>query len=430
MINIPLIVIILVIFSVMITSYSIHYENYVAISLLGCLLAGILTGLNYQLDLDVFIGYINFQAIIILIAMNIIIKIAQDSKILEYITIKLFQISKGKRRLFFYLLCLITMIFSSIISGIIVVLVLTPMIIRICRLLRIKAGTFLLGMTLCVNIGSILTPWKNIIISTHFNLNSLFFIQNLWFISIILLFLIIFIIDYFWLSKESDINKKQKKLVLEFINAEVIIENKKMFYLNSIALILIFILLIFLPFIYLTAAIGALLLVLVNQKFHKNQIKEIFKDIEWEFIFFFIASYVIIGCLLEVGFKEIFNLIQFEQFSNFLILVILTIFVVIVISFLPDTPTALIFIPIIEVLVYDSGFPMVPLLITFLLAFNIGGNLLPQGSAADMLTLELADKYHVVNLNFKKLLKVGGLITIFHLVLIIGYVYIFSLIFY
>jgi Na+/H+ antiporter NhaD/arsenite permease-like protein len=292
-----------------------------------------------------------------------------------------------------------------------------------------KAGTFLLGMTLCVNIGSILTPWKNIIISTHFNLTSLFYIQNLWFISFILLFSTIFVIDYFMFSKESDIDKKQIKLVLEFINAEVIIENRKMFYVNSIALILTFILLIFLPFIYLTAAFSALLLVLFNQKFHKNQIKEIFKNIEWEFIFFFIASYVIIGCLLEAGFREIFNLIQFNQFSNFLILIILTILVVIVISFLPDTPTALLFIPIVEVLIYNNNFPMVPILITFLLAFNIGGNLLPQGSSADMLTLELADKYHVDNLNFKRLLKIGALITLFHLGLIIGYVSIFSLFF-
>jgi Na+/H+ antiporter NhaD/arsenite permease-like protein len=413
----------------MIVSYSIHDRDYVAISLLGCFLAATITGLVYGLEITTFIDYINFQAIIIIISMSIITMIAQDSNILEYIAIKLFKISKGNRRVFFYLICLITTLFSSIISGIIVILVLAPIIIRLCHFLRIRAGTFLLGMTLCVNIGSLLTPWKNVIISTHFNLDTLFFIQNLWLFSFLLSFLTIFIIDHFWFSKEPEIESQQKILVLELIDSEVIVENKKMFLLNSVALLITIILFMILPLLYLTAAFASFIIVIINRKTSEKKMKEILKNVEWEFIFFFIASYIVVGCLLEAGFKEIFDLIQLEELSILLVVIILIGAIVLVISFLSDTPTALIFIPIFEVLIFDNEFSIIPILLTFLIVINIGGNLLPQGSACDMLTLKIADNHEVENIDYKRLLKVGSLITLIHLGLTFGYISLIALIY-
>jgi Na+/H+ antiporter NhaD/arsenite permease-like protein len=60
-------------------------------------------------------------------------------------------------------------------------------------------------------------------------------------------------------------------------------------------------------------------------------------------------------------------------------------------------------------------------LIAFILGINLGGNILPQGSAADMMTLELSKKYCADDLNYKRLLKVGGLFAIYHIILGIGY---------
>jgi len=55
------------------------------------------------------------------------------------------------------------------------------------------------------------------------------------------------------------------------------------------------------------------------------------------------------------------------------------------------------------------------------LGINLGGNILPQGSAADMMTLELSKKYCADDLNYKRLFKVGGIFAIFHIILGIGY---------
>jgi hypothetical protein len=58
----------------------------------------------------------------------------------------------------------------------------------------------------------------------------------------------------------------------------------------------------------------------------------------------------------------------------------------------------------------------------------MAGNFLPQGSACDLLTLMLAKKNKVVNLNYRRLLKNGSLFATLHFIIILGYTMIYTLI--
>ncbi len=342
----------------------------------------------------------------------------------------------GNKKVFFYLLCIITTLLAAIISDLVVVLILAPVVIRLCRFLKIKAGTYLLGMTICINIGSIITPFssgENIIISTEFRLDTLYFITYYWIFSFFLLFITTFLIDKFLLSKEPQIEDIQKAYVLDLIDAKVMISNKKMFYFNSIAIIITIILFAILPLLYLTAAFSAFLLVLINKKFTKKKMSEFLKDIEWEIIFFFISLYVVIGCLLEAGFENLFKGIPFETLNPFLVSFIILVLVSFVSGFVANTPTALVFIPIVNLLVTPLpdgfGFPTIPLFYALIIAVNIGGNLIPQGAACDVMTLKIAQNNAVENLDFKRLLKVGATFAIIHIVLSIGYLSLLTLFF-
>jgi Na+/H+ antiporter NhaD/arsenite permease-like protein len=430
--NLFLLITIFVIFILMLISYSIKDLDFVAICLGCCFLAAFITGFVKGLEFWVFISFIEFEAIIIILSMSIITKIAQDSNILEYIAVKLFKISKGNQRTFFYLICIITTLLAAIITDVVVVLILAPVVIRLCRFLKVRAGTYLLGMTICINIGSIITPFssgENIIISTYFNLDTLYFIQYYWAFSFFLLFITIFLIDRFLLSKEPKIDDLQKRFVLDLIDAKVMIENKKMFYFNSVAILITISLFAILPLLYLTAAFSSIILVLVNKKYTKKTMTDLLKDIEWDIIFFFISLYVIIGCLLEAGFKDLFDGIPFEQFNPFILALIVLVSVSLISGFVANTPTALIFIPIIELLIIDHGFPTIPLIFALIIGVNIGGNLIPQGAACDMMTLKIAQKNDVENLNFKILLKYGATFAFIHILLSIGYLYLLVLLY-
>ncbi len=430
--DLVLLIIIFVIFGIIILSYTRPNLDFVAISLLCCFTAASITFLVKGTDLEVFIVSIEWPAIIIILSMSIITKIAQDSNILEYIAVKLFKISKGDQRIFFWLLCIITTLLAAIISDVVVVLILAPIVIRLCNFLKIRSGTYLLGMTICINIGSIITPFssgENIIISTAFNLNTLYFIQYFWIFSFLLLLFTVFLIDRFILSKEPKIEEQQKRFVIDLIDTDVMIKNKKMFYLNSIAIITMIILFVALPVpLYLTAVVSTLILVLVNRNFTKKPMSELLKDIEWEIIFFFISLYVVIECLVQAGFTEIFENIPFQIFSPMLLSFLILIIVSFVSGFAANTPTALIFNTIIMTLI-AAPFESVPLLFAFIIGINLGGNIIPQGAACDMMTLKIAQDSGVDNLNYKRLLITGSTFALIHIGLASIYLMILSVIF-
>ena len=107
MINLPLLVFVFIVFALIIVSYSIKDVDFVAISLICMFIAAFVTGLVLEVPLsfeswfDNFVLSIEWQAIIIILSMSIISKIAQDSNVLEYLAVKIFKISKGNQRYFF-----------------------------------------------------------------------------------------------------------------------------------------------------------------------------------------------------------------------------------------------------------------------------------------------------------------------------------------
>ncbi len=317
-----LLIIILIIFILIIVSYSKSNIDFVAVSLFGCFVAATITGLVKGLEIQDFIGFIEWRAIIIILSMSIITKIAQESNLLEFLAVKLFKLSKGNRRTFFWLLCIMTTLLAAVISDVVVVLILAPIVIRLCHFLKIRAGTYLMGMTVVINIGSILSPFssgENIIISQAFNLNTQYFINYYWIFSFILLFCTIFLLDRFILSKEPKIEEAQKTFVLDLIDTEIMIKNKKMFYFNGISIIITIVLFGILPLLFLTAMIATLILVLVNRSYTGKTMSDLLKDVEWEVLFFFISLYVVVGCLIEAGFGEIFEMIPFEGLNPFVL---------------------------------------------------------------------------------------------------------------
>jgi Na+/H+ antiporter NhaD/arsenite permease-like protein len=417
--DLPLLLLLFLLFFLIILSYSFKDLDFVAISLLCMFFGATITGLRLGVKFESFINMVEWQAIIIILSMSIITKIAQDSNVLEYVAVKLFRLSRGNQSVFLYLLCTITTLLAAIITDVVVVLILAPVVVRLCHFLKIRSGTYLLAMTICINIGSIITPFssgENIIISTAFGLSTEYFIQNFWIFSFFLLFVTIFLIDRFLLRKEPKIEDEQKKFVLELVNADIMIKNKKMFYFNSIAIIITIILFAILPLLFLTAIISAIILVLVNRRYTKKSMATLLKDIEWEIIFFFIALYIIVGSLGEAGFAQLFSIIPFHQMDPILVAFFLLIFISLISGIVANTPTALIFIPIIKLLIGNTvNFPAVPLLFSFIIAINLGGNLIPQGAAADMMTLKVAQDSGVENLNYKRLLKIGAVFALIHI---------------
>lgn len=413
-------ILIFIIFIIILISYSKEKLDFVSISLLGMILCIVIVSLSTSVTFEEFMDYIEFKALIVILSMQIISQILQESNVLEYVAIRMFRLSRGNQRLFLYIICLTGAILAAVISDVVVALILVPIIIRICNFLKIKAGTYLLALTIVINIGSILTPFssgENIIIAQHFQLDTIYFIMYYWPIALISLFLTILFIDILILRKEPKMEFEQSQLIMEILDPSMVITNKKLFTFNGIVFLLTIISFVIFPEIYVVALIAAMIMVLVNNKRGERPLKEILKEINWEIIFFLIALFVVIGCLQIVGIFDLFQLGALQNFNIYIVSLIILLSVSFLSGILANTPTMLVFLPIIDSLIGDYNFSPVPLIFALLVAVNLGGNILPQGAMCDVFTLKMAQENKVENFTFKRLLKNGAIFAGIHILI-------------
>ncbi|MFX0019230.1 MAG: SLC13 family permease [Promethearchaeota archaeon] len=375
------------------------------------------------------LGFIDFNTLIFIFAMQIIIYFATYNRVIEYIAIKLIFITKGNNRLFFYMICLFTGTIVAFVEDLTLSLILIPLIYRTCRILDIPAGTYMMGMTITINIGAILTPvssLKNLIIGREFEWGFGQYLANMGILFIITLISTIFLMDRFILKKEEKPTEKNKKILLSIIEPEIVILSKKYFVITIIIILTTFGLMIigFEP--ALVAIISAAILLLIHSK--KTKFSDLKDEISWRIIIIFAILFILSNSLSRLGFSELIStgLVNLVNDNIYLAVLITLSLSSLLSAFLAGTPVTIILLPIFSALIGEGFFPN-PIIIAFISGVNMAGNFLPQGSACDLLTLSLAKKYKVVNLNYKRLLKNGALFATIHFFIILGYTMIYTL---
>ena len=243
----------------------------------------------------------------------------------------------------------------------------------------------------------------------------------------------LFILDK--VSLRKDIARCQvEECEEELDEGETIAESKipkEVFYKNMVALVIYILLLVLIPEIYLAGILGALLFIVINpvHEDNKNDGKKrismghYIKKIDFRLIFFFMCLFIFVGLMQINGTIAVFERIleNVSRDNEFALAIIILLSTSILSGFLDNTPVTVIFIPILKILLNLPEFHRGPLMVAFILGINLGENFLPQGSAADLMTLQISQEYKVEDLNYKRLFKVGGLFSLFHIVLGIGY---------
>ncbi|MFX1274348.1 MAG: SLC13 family permease [Promethearchaeota archaeon] len=428
--NIPAISLILVLFAFLMLFFSqTKFDYFPMVLIIGSIT--IIFLLTIGIERETIIGFINFRTLIFIFAMQIIIFFATKDMVLEYITIKLLYVTKGNNRLLFYIICIFTALIVAFIEDLTLSLILVPLIYRACRILKIPAGTYMMGMTITINIGAILTPvssLKNLIIGQEFGWGFGQYLANMGILFFLTLICTVFLMDRYILRKEEKPTEQNKELFLSMIDPKMVIQDKKYFLSTSIILLITF-MFMFIGFEpALVTIIAAAILLLIHYK--NFQISDLKEDISLKILITFAILFILSNSLTVLGFSEAIStgIISMINDNIFLAVLITLLLSTVLSAFLAGTPVTIILLPIISAIV-DQGFFPNPIIIAFISGVNLAGNFLPQGSACDLLTLNLAKKYNVVNLDYKRLLKNGALFATIHFFIILGYTFIYTLIF-
>ena len=247
-----------------------------------------------------FINYVDFNVIFLLVSMMIIVLITTKSGVFNYAANALLKLTKGHPIKVLITLGFFTAFVSAFLDNVTTVILVMPITFSICKKLDINPIPYLLCEVMASNIGGTATligDPPNIIIGSTGGLTFMDFIKELTGIVAIILLAVIGVM-YLLFRKKLVTSEEKMKSVMQIDNSKTIEDMPLM--LRSMT-VLFFVILGFVLHdkIHLETSIVAMLGASILLLFEKPD--QIFRDVEWNTIFFFIGLFVIIGALEASG---------------------------------------------------------------------------------------------------------------------------------
>ena len=395
---------------------------------LTMLLGLIPLSLNLEHNVKGVFEYVDFEVIFLLIGMMIIVNIASRSGVFKWLAINLLKLTKGHPKTVLFALAAFTAIASAFLDNVTTVVLMMPITFVIAKEFETDPVPFLITEVLASNIGGTATligDPPNIIIGTKAGLSFMNFVQELTPI-VFLIFMLSIGVLIFLFRKGLKTTPEKMEHVANLDNSKTI-TNKNLMIRSVITLGLVI-----LGFVthdithisaYVFAVSGASFLLLFEKP------KEIYRDVEWLTIFFFIGLFIIIGGFeANGGIKFLADqLIVLTHGSLELATMVILWASGILSGIIDNIPYTATMAPLISELINPAN----PNAMTgathalwwaLSLGACLGGNLTIIGAAANVLVSETsASRGHKIS--FLRFMKYGALITFISLVLSSFYLY-------
>ncbi len=368
--------------------------------------------------------YIEFEVIFLLIGMMILVHIASRSGVFKWMALELLKMTKGHPKLVLFTLAAFTAVASAFLDNVTTVVLMMPITFVIAKEFDIDPIPFLITEVLASNIGGTATligDPPNIIIGAKAGLSFMDFIVELAPI-ISVIFIVCISVLTFMFRKQLKATPEKMEHVANIDNSKTITD--KWLMIRSVTTLL----LVILGFVthdltgipaYVFAVAGASFLLLFEKP------KEIYQDVEWLTIFFFIGLFIIIGGFeANGGISFLANkLIEITNGSLNLATMLILWGSGILSGIIDNIPYTATMAPLISelinpanpgALIYEGGHS--PLWWALSLGACLGGNLTIIGAAANVIVSETAtSKGHPIS--FMRFMKYGALVTFISLAL-------------
>ncbi|MFV2046719.1 ArsB/NhaD family transporter [Metabacillus litoralis] len=375
-----------------------------------------------------FLTYIDWNTISLLFAMMLIVIITSQTGVFEFVAIIMAKFVKGRPIPLLIVISTLTAVGSAFLANVTMVLLLVPIILTIVRMLDIPAIPYLITIIIASNIGGTATligDPPNIMIGQaveHLTFNA--FITHLSpIVLIIYAVVLIYLIAIYWPKLQVD-TIDQKKLAS--IKASNYLKLTPALPKSIFVLLLTIAGFVLNPILHIDltsiALAGALLLLLLTHDEYKPD--EVFKQVEWGTLFFFVGLFMLIGGLEEVGvIDELARGMVFYTEGDLPKTSMLILWMTGILSgFVDNIPFVAAMIPMI-IEFKDYGMTNLdPLWWSLALGACLGGNGTLLGASSNLVVAGLAakEKEHI---NFIEFLKVGFPIVIISLGISSVYVY-------
>jgi len=372
------------------------------------------------------IGYIDWEVIFLLIGMMIIIAIIEGTGIFQWMAFQAYRLSRGRSWLLVLILMAITVFASALLDNFTTMLLMVPISLQIGMALGINPLALIIPEVLASNVGGITTlvgTPTNILIGAYAGIGFNDFLANQ---TLGVVFALFAMGGYVLFHYRKEFKKRgggiSPKLYAK-LEKNARIENKSDLWKSLIVFILVFVGFILGEKIHLVPAVSALAGATVLLIWLNPDIQKMIKAVDWTTLVFFMALFMIVGAIQEVGLISIIATWMSRIVGENLTLgIFLIVFGVGTLSTLvANIPLTASMLPIVRILTASvPGAHTHVLYYALSMGAAMGGNGFLIGGEANLVTAGITEQTDYP-ISFKEFLKVGLPVT--YLTLAVGFLW-------
>jgi Na+/H+ antiporter NhaD/arsenite permease-like protein len=255
-------------------------------------------------DFERALDYVNFDVIFLVMGMMIVIGVIEETGIFQWTAYQAYRLSGGRAWLLVIILMIITAVASALLDNVTTMLLMTPISIQIALAIGVSPLSLLLPEVLASNVGGISTligTPTNILIGSYANLTFNDFVRNLTpGVLAAMAVLMIYVILYYRKQLLAQGGGLSDALLKRLQESGRITQPEKL----AKAGVVFAVMLIFFVVgerIHLVPAVTAILGAVAMLLWVAPDIEEMLKVVDWTTLMFFIALFIVVGAIQEVG---------------------------------------------------------------------------------------------------------------------------------
>ncbi|WP_416956666.1 ArsB/NhaD family transporter [Nocardioides sp. T5] len=369
---------------------------------------------------------VDWNVIFLLFGMMIIVGVLKQTGLFEFLALWAAKKSGGHPYKLLVLLVLVGAAVAPILDNVTCVLLVAPVTLSVCRRLQLPSAPYLISLILASNIGGMSTligDPPNIIIASRAGLTFTDFLVHSLPLTIVLL--VLFVVMARWLFRK-DMTVMGNVHGLDDLRPVDAITNVRMLRRSLVVLLLVMVAFSLHSVMHLdpsvVAMMGAGAMVLVS----RTEPEEFLEEVEWATLAFFMALFVLVGALVQVGVIGAISEWAAEAMGERQLLgaTALLFGSGIVGAFVDNIPYTTATVPVVEEMVAGTGASGAdsPLWWAFVFGADLGGNATAVAAGANVVVLGIAAKAGEP-ISFWGFTRYGVVVTVMTLLVAWAYVY-------
>ena len=352
----------------------------------------------------------------VIIGTGILVDVIGKSGLFHFLSIYIVRFTGGRASTLFLTLCGVTFLFVAVLTIVPAMLILSSLVLVICRSLNYKPVPFLLSVAICANSGAIATfasGLPNIMIGTAAKIPYSHFLQVSLPYAVASLVIAVIAMRFFFRNdlpwKQTAEEQAALREQIETFDPWALVEDRRVLTRSAVILLATVAGFVFaqqlgvgMDFVAMVGATAALL-------FAGKGVEDAIHKVNWTVILFFMGLFIIIGCVKQTGALSWVAQQVIELSGNRLALLVplLGSFSAAASSIVDNIPVAATLIPIVRDISGDAV-PAEPLWWTLIICCNLGGNGTPIGSISCVIAIYALKKEANEHVGWGTFLKLGG----------------------